>query len=137
MTDGVALIVFILENDTLPVIETDGDPDDVFDTEDEAVTVLVLYIVKVFLGLTDLVDRLVDVFVGAGDLLLEVEVVELLDIIEESVSEGVWDGVLLAAADTVILELRLIEEDSVIYDVRLAVPVAELLAVIIFDGLVV
>lgn len=85
MTDAVALIVFILENDTLPVLETDGDPDDVFDTEDEAVTVLVLYIVKVFLGLTDLVDLEVGVFVGAGDLLLEVEVVELLDIIEESV----------------------------------------------------
>lgn len=137
MTDGVAVIVFILENDTLPVIETDGDPDDVLEEEDDAVIVLVLYIVKLALGLTDIVDRLVDVFVGKGDLLLEAEDVELLDNIDESVSEGVCDCVLLAAADTVILELRLLEEDSVIYAVRLAVPVAELVELIIFDGLVV
>jgi hypothetical protein len=137
VTDGVAVIVFILENDTLPVIETDGDPDDVLEEEDDAVIVLVLYIVKLALGLTDIVDRLVDVFVGKGDLLLEAEDVELLDNIDESVSEGVCDCVLLAAADTVILELRLLEEDSVIYAVRLAVPVAELVELIIFDGLVV
>lgn len=71
---------------------------------------LVLYIVKLALGLTDLVDRLVDVLLAAGDLLLEGEDDELLDIIEESVCEGVWDGVLLSAAELVTRELRLLEE---------------------------
>lgn len=61
VTEGVAVIVFIFDTDLLPLIESDGDEDDVFDTDDEPLIVDVLYIVRELREVVDIVDRLVDV----------------------------------------------------------------------------
>lgn len=121
VTEGVAVIVFIFDTDLLPLIESDGDEDDVFDTDDEPLIVDVLYIVRELREVVDIVDRLVDVLDWDADFVTEVVVDEVLDIIGETVSEELCEEDLLAAAELVNRGLWDLEEDIVIDALELIV----------------
>jgi hypothetical protein len=87
VTDGVA--VFVLRGDALilEVLDTVTDVEDVFDTDEEELTVLVLAIVLVITALRDTLIVPVDVLLGRAVRVIVVELDGLLESLAETVSD--------------------------------------------------
>ncbi len=93
VTELLAVFVAVWVELILELLEPVAEVEDVFDTVDEAVIVLVLYMLIEVTGLRDLVDLLVDVLLCRADRDIVVELEEVLDTLTENVPEEERSGV--------------------------------------------
>ena len=115
VTDGVAVFVLRPDKLILPLLDTVPDVEEVFDTDEDALTVDVLYIVIEVTGLRDLVDLLVDVLLGRADRVIVVELEGLLESLAEPVSDLEPNGDREVRADKLMVGERELEALFVIY----------------------
>ena len=115
VTDGVAVFVLRPDKLILPLLDTVPDVEEVFDTDEEALTVDVLYIVIEVTGVRDLVDLLVDVLLGRADRVIVVELEGLFDSLAETVSDLEPNGEREGWADKLMVGERELQALFVIY----------------------
>lgn len=101
VTEGVAVFVLSPDELILPLLDTVAEVEDVFDTDDEALTVDVLYILIEVTGLRDLVDKLVDVLLCRADRVIVVELEGVLDALADIVTDAERREVVDERADIV------------------------------------
>lgn len=123
VTEGVGVFVCIRDEVILGLLDSDAEADEVFDTDEEALTVIVLYIVIDFTGVRDIVEALVDVLLCELDRVSVVELEDVLDRIGDNVTDGERNDVNDGRADTLREEDTELLADSVIKELTVGLAV--------------
>lgn len=123
VTGGVGVFVCIRDEVILGLLDSDAEADEVFDTDEEALTVIVLYIVIDFTGVRDIVEALVDVLLCELDRVSVVELEDVLDCIGDNVTDGERNDVNDGRADTLREEDTELLADSVIKELTVGLAV--------------